>query len=267
MKNKITIKDIIQAKKDGRKITVLTAFDYLTAQLIDEAGIDITLVGDSLSMVALGYETTLPVNMDEMLHHTKAVKRGTKNTLLVADMPFMSYQLSEDEAVLNACLFLKEAGAEAVKLEGASEQIVQLISRLTSIGVPVMAHLGLTPQSIHQFGGYGIQAGTTEAAKVLLKEAKAIEEAGAFSVVLEKVPAQVAKKVSESLNIPTISCGAGPHCDGQVLVTSDMLGIFTKFKPKFAKRYATLAEDMKKAFTDYKKEVQEGKFPDKEHSY
>jgi len=264
---KTTIKDIIKAKQEGRKITVLTAADYLTASLIDEAGVDIILVGDSLGMTTLGYETTLPVTMEEMLHHTKAVVRGVKNSLVVGDMPFMSFQLSEDEAVENACLFLKEAGAEAVKLEGATDSILSLVKRLTSIGVPVMGHLGLTPQSIHQFGGYDVQAADDKAAKVLLQQAKALEDAGAFSIVLEKIPAAIGGKVSQSLQIPTISIGGGPLCDGQVLVTADMLGLFSKFKPKFAKRYAEIGDAMKKAFTEFKDEVEEGKFPTEEHSY
>lgn len=264
---KVTIKDIIKAKQEGRKVTMLTAFDFLTASLIDEAGIDIILVGDSLGMVGLGYKTTLPVTMEEMLTFTKAVVRGAKNSLIVGDMPFMSYQLSEDEAVKNACLFLKEAGAEAVKIEGGTENIIKLVTRLTSIGVPVMGHLGLTPQSIHQLGGYDVQAATDEASNVLLKEAQAIEAAGAFSLVLEKIPAQIGEKVSRNLSIPTISCGAGPGCDGQVLVTSDMLGLFSKFKPKFVKRYVELGDEMKKVFIKFAKEVQEGKFPGKEHSY
>ncbi len=265
--SKITIKNIMDAKKEGRKLTMLTAFDYLTASIIDEAGIDMVLVGDSLGMVGLGYENTLPVSMEEMLHHTKAVKRGVSKALIIGDMPFMSYQLSEDEAVDNASLFLKEAGAEAVKLEGATEDIKNLVKRLTSIGIPVMGHLGLTPQSIHQFGGYEVQANTDEAADNLLKDAKALGKAGVFSLVLEKVPADIGKKVSKALNIPTISCGAGVGCDGQVLVTSDMLGLFTEFKPKFVKRYANLSKEMKKAFEDFRKEVEEGMFPGKEHSY
>lgn len=265
--SKITVKDIIKAKSEGRKITVLTAFDFITASLIDEAEIDIILVGDSLGMVGLGYETTIPVTMEEMLHHAKAVTRGTRRSLVVGDMPFMSYQLSEDEAVKNASLFLKEAGAEAVKVEGGTESVVKLVKRLTSIGIPVMGHLGLTPQSIYQFGGYDVQASGQEEAKRLIREARALEEAGAFSLVLEKIPAELAKQVSETLNIATIGIGAGVHCDGQVLVTSDMLGLFSKFKPKFVKRFAHLDEEMKKAFSQFSKEVQEGKFPGKEHSY
>ena len=265
--DKITIKDILKAKQDGRKLSMLTAHDFLTAQLIDEAAIDIILVGDSLGMVALGYETTVPVTMEEMLHHTKAVRRGVNNAFLIADMPFMSYQLSEDEAVENAGFFMKEAGAEAVKLEGGGQDIIKLVKRLTSIGIPVMGHLGLTPQSINQLGGYDVQAASKEAAELLLNEAKALESAGAFSIVLEKVPADLAKKVSNKIAIPIIGIGAGTGCDGQVLVTADMLGLFSKFKPKFVKQYAALADDMKKAFTDFRQEVEEGKFPGEEHSY
>ncbi|TET54420.1 MAG: 3-methyl-2-oxobutanoate hydroxymethyltransferase [Actinobacteria bacterium] len=261
-----TIKDILQAKREGKKITMLTAFDYLTASLIDEADIDIILVGDSLAMVGLGYKTTLPVTMQEMLHHTKAVVRGTKNALVVGDMPFMSYQVNEDEAVKNAGLFLKEAGAAAVKLEGAGSS-VKLTKRLTSIGIPVMGHLGLTPQSINQLGGYDVQAANEEMAKALMENAKALEDAGAFSLVLEKIPADLGKKVSKMLSIPTIGIGAGADCDGQVLVTQDLLGLFTKFKPKFVKRYGELGKLMKEAFSKYRQEVEKGKFPDKEHSY
>lgn len=265
--SKITVKNILEAKKDGRKISMLTAYDYLTALLIDECEIDIILVGDSLGMVALGYESTVPVTMKEMLHHAKAVSRGVNNSLIVADMPFMSYQLSENKAVKNACLFLKETKAQAVKVEGATEGIVGLVKRLTSIGVPVMGHVGLTPQSINQFGAYDVQAQSSEAAQLLFDQCIELEKAGAFSIVLEKIPASLGEKISKKLSVPTISCGAGPSCDGQVLVTADMLGLFTKFKPKFAKRFANLAEEMKKAFKEYKKEVEEGKFPSEENSY
>lgn len=265
--SKITVKDIIKAKQEGRKVTMLTAFDFMTASLIDEVGIDIILVGDSLGMVGLGYETTLPVTMDEMIHHTKTVVRGVKTAMVVGDMPFMSYQASEEEALRNAGRFLKEAGAHGVKLEGGSADIIAKVGKMTDAGIPVMGHLGLTPQSVHQFGGYEVQAKEKKEAKRLISEALVLEEAGIFSLVLEKVPASLALEVSKSLKIPTIGIGAGPSCDGQVLVTADMLGLFSKFKPKFVKQYADLGKAMTKAFTEFKKEVQEGTFPGKEHSY
>lgn len=263
---KITTASLQKMKVAGEKITMLTAYDYLTACLLDEAGVDILLVGDSLAMVTLGYETTLPVTMIEMLHHTKAVSRGTKTAMVVGDMPFMSYQASDDEAVVNAGRFLKEANAHAVKLEGG-EELVAKIKKIVAAGIPVMGHLGLTPQSIHQFGGYGLRAGEEKEAEKLLNDARVIEEAGVFSIVLEKVPAELAEKVSNTVNVPTIGIGAGPGCDGQVLVTHDMLGMFTKFVPKFVKQYTNLAQDIKSAVEKYNNEVKEGSFPGEEHSY
>ena len=253
-------------KKDGEKITMLTAYDYLTAELIDEAGVDIVLVGDSLAMVMLGYETTLPVTMEEMLHHTKAVVTGAKRAMVVGDMPFMSYHANEEQALINAGRFLKEAGAHAVKIEGGSE-MVPVINKINAAGIPIMGHLGLTPQSIHQFGGYDVRAQEKKEAEKLLKDAVAIEAAGVFSIVLEKIPARLAKEVTKNANVPTIGIGAGQDCDGQVLVTHDMLGMFTKFVPKFVKQYANLAGDIKGAVENYNKDVKEGKFPEKKHSY
>ncbi len=262
---KITTAIIRERKIKREKITVLTAYDYATAVVLDESGVDMILVGDSLGMVVLGYDSTLPVTMAEMLHHTKAVVRGAKRSMVIADMPFMSYQASHDDAMVNAGRFLKEAEAQAVKLEGGKE-IADLIHDMTSAGIPVMAHLGLTPQSVHQFGGFKIQGREDAAAQKILDDARAIEEAGAFSVVLECVPAPLAKKITESVGIPTIGIGAGVDCDGQVLVINDMLGMFDRFTPKFVKKYCNLKSQMKEAVDSYVKEVRTGAFPDKEHS-
>jgi 3-methyl-2-oxobutanoate hydroxymethyltransferase len=262
---KVTTAVIRERKIKGAKITMLTAYDYATAMVLDEAGVDITLVGDSLGMVVLGYESTLPVTMEEMLHHTKAVSRGTRRAMLIADMPFMSYQISDTEAMHNAGRFLKEAGAQGVKLEGGRE-VAGLIRKMTSVGIPVMAHLGLTPQSVLQFGGYKTQGKEDAAANRIMEEAKMIEEAGAFSVVLECVPALLAGKITKALSIPTIGIGAGVDCDGQVLVINDMLGIFERFTPKFVKRYCNLNAQMKESVRQYIGEVKSGKFPDEEHS-
>jgi 3-methyl-2-oxobutanoate hydroxymethyltransferase len=262
---KITTAVIRERKIKGARITMLTAYDYATAIVLDNAGVDITLVGDSLGMVVLGYESTLPVTMEEMLHHTKAVSRGTKRALLIADMPFMSYQVSDAEAMVNAGRFLKEAGAHGVKLEGGRE-VAGLIRKMTSAGIPVMAHLGLTPQSVLQFGGYKIQGKEDAAANIIMEDARMIEDAGAFSVVLECVPAPLAAKITKALSIPTIGIGAGVECDGQVLVINDMLGLFERFTPKFVKKYCNLNAQMKDAVRQYIDEVKSGKFPDEEHS-
>jgi len=262
---KVTTPTLKSMKMAKEKITVLTAYDYLTASILDEVGIEVILVGDSVGMVFSGYETTLPVTMEEILYHTRAVARGVKRGLIVGDMPFLSFQTGLSVAIRNAGRFL-QAGAEAVKLEGGYS-IAQTIKALVEIGIPVMGHLGLTPQSIHQFGGYQVQAKTRESAQRLLEEAKLLEEVGCFSLVLEKIPWQVAKKVTESLSIPTIGIGAGPYCDGQVLVIDDALGRFEKFVPKFVKRYAQLAEIMRKACAQYKEEVKRGLFPSLEHSF
>jgi len=253
-------------KQDGKKITMLTAYDYSTAALLDQVGIDILLVGDSLGMVVLGYETTLPVTMEEMLHHTRAVARASKRAMVVGDMPFMSYQVSTEQALENAGRFLKEADAHAVKLEGGVE-IVDTVKRLVDSGIPVMGHLGLTPQSIHQLGGYGVQGKEDEAAKKMIDDAIALEEAGIFSLVLECVPTALAKDITEQISVPTIGIGAGVYCDGQVLVTHDLLGIFEKFVPKFVKRYVELNKPIKEAVNRFIEEVQQGKFPGPEHSF
>jgi 3-methyl-2-oxobutanoate hydroxymethyltransferase len=253
-------------KQNGEKITMLTAYDALMAAQVDEAGIEMILVGDSVANVLLGYDNTIPVTMEEMLHHCRAVTRGAKRALIVGDMPFMSYQESETLAVRNAGRFIKEAGAEAVKLEGGSE-VSGIIEKISGAGIPVMGHLGLTPQSIHKFGGYGLRGEAGEEAQKIIEDAKELERSGAFSIVLEKIPAKLAAGITKELSIPTIGIGAGVDCDGQVLVTHDMLGQFEKFKPKFSKRYAELARITKEAYKQYIKEVKEKKFPGSEHSY
>ncbi|MEZ3506572.1 MAG: 3-methyl-2-oxobutanoate hydroxymethyltransferase [Lachnospiraceae bacterium] len=255
-----------QAKEKGEKLTMLTAYDYSTAKLVDEAGIHSILVGDSLGMVCLGYEDTIPVTMEDMLHHTKAVARGAKNTLVIADMPFMSYQTSVYDAVVNAGRLIKEGHAQAVKLEGGKEVCPQ-IEAIVRASIPVCAHIGLTPQSIHAFGGFKVQGKGEEAARRLLKEAKAVEEAGAFAVVLECVPEALASLITRQVSIPTIGIGAGAGCDGQVLVYQDMLGMYADFAPKFVKVFANVGEEMRKGFAAYKKEVEEGTFPSKEHTF
>jgi 3-methyl-2-oxobutanoate hydroxymethyltransferase len=253
-------------KDRGERISMLTAYDYPIARLLDEAGIEVILVGDSLAMVGLGYETTLPVTMEEMLHHVRAVSRGVKRALLVADMPFGSFQASVEEGVRNAGRFLKEAGAQAVKLEGGRE-VADLTRRLTSVGIPVMGHLGLTPQMVHQFGGFKVQGRTAAAAERLREDALLLEEAGIFALVLEGIPWQVAEVITRELRIPTIGIGAGSSCDGQVLVTNDLLGLFDDFTPKFVKRYANLKEIIAAAFTRYLQEVRAGEFPGPEHAF
>ncbi len=263
---KITTGILIEMKGRGEKITMLTAYEHIMASQLDECGIDIILVGDSVGNVLLGYENTIPVTMDEMIHHSKAVARGVKRAMVIGDMPFMSYQASGEEAVRNAGRFLKEAQVEAVKLEGGRE-VCETVKKIVDSGIPVMGHLGLTPQSVHKFGGYGVRGEAQEEARKLIKDAKGLEEAGAFSVVLEKVPADLAMKATAELSIPTIGIGAGVHCDGQVLVTHDMLGLFEKFKPKFSKRYAELGKTMKASYRKYIEEVKAKEFPAKEHSY
>lgn len=244
---------------------MLTAYDYPTALAMERAGIDSILVGDSLGMVVLGYETTLPVTMEDMLHHCKSVARGTKYALLIGDMPFMSYQAAIDDAVRNAGRFLQEAGMDAVKLEGGRERL-DAINAIVAAGIPVMGHLGLTPQSLHQLGGFRAQAKTAEAAKRLLDDALLLQDAGCFSIVLEAVPQQLAELVSQRLDIPTIGIGAGGGCDGQVLVTHDLLGLFDRFTPKFVKRYAEINAEMVKAFSAFKADVESHQFPAEEHS-
>lgn len=264
MKN--TVSTFREQKAKGEKISMLTAYDYSTAKLMDEAGINGILVGDSLGMVVLGYEDTLPVTMEDMIHHTAAVCRGAKNTLVVGDMPFMSYQVSVEEAVYNAGRLMKEGRCQAVKLEGAASVCPQ-IRAITNASIPVMAHIGLTPQSINALGGFKVQGKSEEAAKKLLEDAKAVEEAGAFAVVLECVPAKLAELISKSISIPTIGIGAGAGCDGQILVYQDMSGLFSDFTPKFVKKYANVGEMMTQAFRDYIADVQEGSFPAPEHTF
>lgn len=264
MKN--TVVTFQQAKEKGEKISMLTAYDYSTAKLVDEAGINSILVGDSLGMTMLGYENTLSVTMEDMIHHTAAVTRGAKNALIVADMPFMSYQTSVYDAVVNAGRLIKEGNAQAVKLEGGTE-VCEHIRAIVNASIPVMAHLGLTPQSIHALGGFKVQGKGEEAAQKLLDEARAVEKAGAFAVVLECVPEKLASYITKQLSIPTIGIGAGAGCDGQVLVYQDMLALFSDFKPKFVKYFGNIGEQMKEAFRSYDKEVKEGVFPAKEHTF
>lgn len=263
---KITVPAIIAMKKRGEKITSLTAYDFLFASLLDEARIDIILVGDSGAMVFAGHDTTLPVTLEEMIYHTRAVRRGVKRALLVTDMPFLSYQISPEEALRNAGRCLKEGGAEAVKLEGG-EPVAETIRRLVAAGIPVMGHLGLTPQSVHAFGGYGLQGSSPEQGQRLVKEAKLLEQAGAFSIVLEKIPAQLARQISESISVPTIGIAAGAHCDGQVLVTHDMLGLYEKFRLKFVRRYAEVGTTIREAAEKFSHDVKSGNFPSVEESY
>ncbi len=265
-RKKVTPVDIQQMKREGRKITMLTAYDYPTALLEDRAGIDIILVGDSVGMTVLGYENTIPVTMEEMIHHTKAVTRGAKFALIIGDMPFMSYQTSEREAILNAGRFIKEGGADAVKLEGGAS-VKEIVRAIVKAGIPVMGHIGLTPQTISMLGGFKVQGKDAQTAQRIIDDALLLEEAGAFSVLLEAIPAPIAKRITERLKIPTIGIGAGPHCDGQVLVVHDMLGLFDRFTPKFAKRYVNLSQEMLKAFETYRQEVLQGIFPTDQHSF
>ena len=264
-RKKVTLRFIQAMKKRREPISMLTAYDYPTALIMDQAGIDIILVGDSLGMVVLGYDSTLPVTMDDMIHHCKAVSRGAKYALLVGDMPFMSYQASTSEAVRNAGRFLQESGMNAVKLEGGIER-AETIKAIVNAGIPVMGHLGLTPQSVHKLGGYRPQGKDAEAAYKLLEDAQILEEAGCFSLVLESIPGRLAELVSQHLEIPTLGIGAGVGCDGQVLVTHDLLGLFERFTPRFVKRYANLAEEMKKAFGEYIQEVKGKTFPGTQHT-
>lgn len=264
MKN--TVVTIQQAKESGEKVTMLTAYDYSMARLIDEAGINMILVGDSLGMVMLGYEDTLSVTMEDMIHHTVAVSRGVNNALVVADMPFMSYQTSVYDAVCNAGRLIKEGRAQAVKLEGGQE-FTEHIRAITKASIPVVAHLGLTPQSLNAFGGFKVQGKSEEAARKLVEDARAVEEAGAVAVVLECVPAKLAGLVTKQLHIPTIGIGAGADCDGQVLVYQDMLAMFGDFKPKFVKQFAEVGAMMKEAFAKYSEEVKSGVFPAVEHTF
>lgn len=264
MKN--TVVTFREAKQNKNKLTMLTAYDYSIAKIIDEAGVNSILVGDSLGMVCLGYEDTLSVTMEDMIHHSKAVARGAKNALIVVDMPFMSYQTSIYDAVVNAGRLVKEGGAQAVKLEGGKE-FCDHIKAIVNASIPVVAHLGLTPQSVNAFGGFKVQGRDEEAARKLINDAKAVEAAGAFALVLECVPSKLAELITNEISIPTIGIGAGAGCDGQVLVYQDMLGMFSDFTPKFVKKYANLGENMKSAFTSYINEVNDGVFPGENHGF
>ncbi len=261
-----TVQDFLKKKREGKKITMLTAYDFPFAQIVDEAGIDAILVGDSVGMVVQGLENTLPVTMDEMIYHTRMVTRAVKNSMVIGDMPFLSYQVSIEEAVKNGGRFLKEGGASAVKIEGGAE-IAEHIRAMTRSDIPVMAHIGLTPQSIHRMGGYKVQGKNEETAKRLIKEAHIVEDAGAFSLILEAIPIELARRITNELSIPTIGIGAGPYCDGQVLVLHDVIGLFERFIPKFVKRYANLKEEALKAIKNYKDEVEKGIFPLEEHGF
>ena len=263
---RVTISQIKEMKQKGEKISMLTAYDYVTAKIVDEAGVPLILVGDSLGMVVLGYNSTIPVTLEVMLHHTKAVVRGTTNALVVGDMPFMSYQISIEEAIRNAGRFLQETGCQAVKLEGGVT-MADKVKKIVDCGIPVMGHIGLTPQSINQLGGHKIQGKTPETASRLLEDAIALDKAGAFAVVLETVPAALATLISQKISIPTIGIGAGAGCDGQVQVINDILGSYTDFVPKHAKQYAKIAGIMADAISQYHNEVKAGKFPTEAQSF
>jgi len=266
MADKVTVPEVVGRKQQGAKITCLTAYDYSLARILDEAKIDIILVGDSVGCVFQGQPNTLPVTLDEMIYHTRAVARGIKRALLVSDMPFLSYQVSREQAIKNAGRLLQEGGAEAVKLEGGAA-IHKTIEAIVAIGIPVMGHVGLTPQSVHRFGGYKVQGKSKEQRQQVIADALAVEAAGVFAVVLEGIPLDLAKEITERLSIPTIGIGAGPHCDGQVLVIHDMLGLFDDFTPKFVKRYVDLKPLLIGAVQGFIKEVREEVFPGKEHSF
>jgi 3-methyl-2-oxobutanoate hydroxymethyltransferase len=264
---KITVPTLLRKKKAGEKITALTAYDYPIAKIVDSAGIDVILVGDSVGMVVLGYENTIPVTMDEMIHHAKAVVRGTKRALVVGDMPYFSFHLTEDETITNASRFLKEAGAKAVKIEGASPNRLKLIERLVEAEIPVMGHVGLTPQSIHHLGRFKVKGKVVEEARTIVSDALNLEKAGVFSVILECVPMELARIVTERLQVPTIGIGAGPYCDGQILVFHDLVGFMNGYLPKFVKRYVHLHDTLTQAVQTYAEDVLAGQFPDDEHSY
>jgi len=263
---RLTPPEIKAMKNAGKKVVVMTAYDYPTARLADSAGVDVVLVGDSLGMVCLGYPDTVSVTMEEMLHHTAAAARGSQRALVVADMPFLSYQVSVEEAIRNAGRFLKEARADCVKVEGA-KAVAKTVAALVEVGIPVMGHIGLTPQTATQLGGFKVQGRDDKAALALLKEAKALEAAGAFSIVIECVPQELATRISSEISIPTIGIGAGPGCDGQVLVLHDLVGLFDRFMPKFVKRYAEAGTLIREAIVKYKEEVEAGTFPGKEHVF
>jgi 3-methyl-2-oxobutanoate hydroxymethyltransferase len=263
---KITLHTLGRMKQRGERIAMLTAYDYPTAKLLDAAGLEVLLVGDSVGMVVLGYPTTLPVTMEDMIHHCRAVARGASRAMLVGDLPFMAYQVSREEAVRNAGRLLKEGNMEAVKLEGGRE-VADVVSAIVAAGIPVMGHLGLTPQAVHRMGGFRVQGRDPAQAERLKEDAQILEKAGTFCIVLEGVPAELAREITETSSIPTVGIGAGPHCDGQVLVTQDMLGLFEDLSPSFVKRYAHLAPVLREAFSQYREEVRAGTFPGPEHSF
>ncbi len=263
---RVTIRDIARMKSRGERIPMVTVYDYTSARVADAAEIPVVLVGDSLGMVVLGYDSTIPVTMDDMVHHTKMVARGCQQALIVADLPFMTYQVDQGQALTNAARLLQEGGAQTVKLEGG-EAVAETVHRIVHAGIPVMGHIGLTPQSVNAFGGFRVQGRLRAEAVQLLKDAQALQDAGAYSVVLELVPAPLARLITQRLTIPTIGIGAGPECDGQVQVLHDMLGLFTDFVPKHAKQYATLGDAMKQAFIDYAREVRDGDFPTEQQSF
>jgi 3-methyl-2-oxobutanoate hydroxymethyltransferase len=262
---KVTIRDIVRMKREGRRIVVVTAYDVLFARLVDSAGVDMVLVGDSLGNVVAGYQTTLPVTVDQMIYHGAAVRRGVKRALLVVDMPFLSYQASEESAIVNCGRVLQQTEADAVKVEGGTEEMVRTVGRLTRTGIPIVAHLGFTPQSVRTLG-MRVQGREEADASRMIDQAKALEDAGAFSLVLELIPTDLAQRISEAISIPTIGIGAGPHCDGQVLVLPDLLGLNDGFEPKFLKKYADLAGTVREAVGRYGDEVRSGAYPDAEHS-
>ncbi|HWP81513.1 MAG TPA: 3-methyl-2-oxobutanoate hydroxymethyltransferase [Bacteroidota bacterium] len=263
---RVTTRTIVSMKRERQAIACLTAYDYITAKLLDQSGVDLILVGDSLGMVFQGNETTIPVTLDEMIYHAKTVVRGVDRAMVIVDMPFMSYQANFEEGFRNAGRIMKESGAGGVKVEGG-EHVVQMIRKTTESGIPVMGHLGLTPQSIHRFGGYQPRGRTADEAKRILRDAKLLEEAGVFAIVLEKIPSALAARVTKSVSVPTIGIGAGPKCDGQILVVSDMLGLYEEFRPRFVRRYANLAETIRSSVRSYVEDVRGGKFPSKEESY
>ena len=263
---RVTVTEIKEMKQKGEKIAMLTAYDYVTAKIVDEAGVPLILVGDSLGMVVLGYESTIPVTIQEMLHHTKAVVRGAKRALIVGDMPFMTYHTSVSDALCNAARFIQEGGAQAVKLEGG-EVVADKVRRLSDCGIPVMGHIGVTPQSIYQLGSYKVRGKVAAEAEILFKDACVLEEAGAFAIVLECVPAPLSRLITQKVTIPTIGIGAGPDCDGQVQVISDLLGLYSDFAPKHAKQYAKLSTEIKTAVVDYIAEVKSQNFPTMKQSY
>lgn len=264
--DKVTTQTVVEMKQRGEKISMLTAYDFTMAGIVDGAGVDVILVGDSASNVMAGFETTVPMTLDHMIYHTSSVVRGVERALVIADLPFMSYQVTTKEALISAGRMMKEAGAHAIKLEGG-KTISSTVRRIVDAGIPVMGHLGLTPQSIYKFGTYKVRAKEEKEAEQLMRDAKRLEEAGVFSIVLEKIPSELAKQVTESLSVPTIGIGAGPHCDGQVLVTHDMLGLNKDFSPRFLRRYADLHSSMTNAVNNYIKDVKSGDFPNEQEQY